>query len=83
VLAPANPVLFVQTQGEQAVLALDPGDGSRSGPPQECGSNEEIDHVAASRKLKTPQAGRLGERQPETRHLDELGANSGGYRMHF
>jgi hypothetical protein len=64
-------------------LALNPGDGARGRPPQECGANENVDHVAAGRRLQSPQAGRLRKRQPETRHLDELGANPRGERMHF
>jgi hypothetical protein len=67
----------------RARLGFNSGDGSRGRPPQEGGSNEDIDHVAAGQRLQSPQAGRLGKRQPETRHLDELGPNPGGQCMYF
>ena len=34
-------------------LALNSGDRTRSSPPQECGSNENVDHVAAGRRLQS------------------------------
>jgi hypothetical protein len=47
-------------------LALNSGNRSRSSPPQECRSDENVDHVAAGWRLQSP-AGRLGSvsRRPD------------------